>query len=93
MVVKHWLKKELLFVAADTISIVLAMFREEQRAAMSNKQTKTIVPKYTHTQTHTLTHTVVCGGREVTRTVSTPLAMSLLRPSHIHRWLRLVPWH
>lgn len=43
------------------------------------KQTKTIVPQCTHTNIHT--HTVVCGGRGVTRAVSTPLGTSGHPPS------------
>lgn len=52
------LKKELLFVIADTISIVSASIGEQQRAVMSNKQR----------QSSHNTHSVVCGDGGVTGT-------------------------
>lgn len=42
---------------------------------------------------HTHAHAVVHGSPGVTRILSTPLAMSLLRPSSTHSCLSLVPWH
>lgn len=56
---------------------------KEQRC-QTNKE---LGAPYTHA------HAVVHGSPGVTRILSTPLAMSLLRPSSSHSCLGLVPWH
>lgn len=80
-------EKELLFVAADTISFVFFAVTggNKGQRCQKNKEHSASTVKHTHT------HTLVAEGSPGSSSI--PLAVSPLRPYSIHSWLNLVPWH